>query len=194
MNAMTTLAALASLVVAGCENFNGPIASGDFDPLAAPGTMRSGLAPANGFRGGQFVRAIMDNTAFYIKKPKGDADADKLLPRETSMKVIAQVENYVKVELDSGEIGFVPTIMVEDPTQIPDMSLYGNPGEFQVYPPLEGFEPLPEVKPGEMPPAGANPAVVDPTAPAPDGAKPELDVLPKLPPAQDSPPDKPEGE
>lgn len=149
--------------------------------------MRSSLNTVSGFRGGQFVRSIMDNTAFYQQRPKGDADADKLLPRGTSMKVITQTDNFVKVELDSGEIGFVPAIMVEDPTQIPDMSIYGNPNEFQVYPPMEGFEALPTVPQGEMPPAGSIPTVIDPEAPATDVTDPKVDVLPKLPPAAETP-------
>lgn len=184
------LGAAASLTLIGCEDFNRPITAGDFDPLASPGSTRSALSPANGFRGGQFVRAIMDNTAFFLKRPSGEADADKLLPRGTSMKVINQVDNYVKVELDSGEIGFVPAIMVEDPNQIPDMSLYGNPGEFQLYPPLEGFEAPPEVLPGEMPPEGAIPTVIDPAAPPSSGQGPRVDLLPKLPPAQEGAPAK----
>lgn len=104
------------------------------------------------------------------------------------MKVITQVDNYVKVELDSGEIGFVPAIMVEDPNQVPDMSIYGNPNEFQVYPPAEGFEALPEVPQGEMPPAGSIPTVIDPDGPASVLPNPQVDLLPKLPPAQQTPP------
>jgi hypothetical protein len=140
---------------------------------------------ATDFMGGE---TIMDNTAFYSKRPKGDAEADKLLPRGTSMKVVAQSDNFVKVELDSGEIGFVPAIMVEDPTRVPDVSLYGNPNEYQVYPPMQGFETLPAVPQGEMPPEGAIPTVIDPEAPASDIPNPRVDLLPKLPPAQETPP------
>jgi hypothetical protein len=188
MKAITIASAAVGVALLGCGDFNRPISSGDFDPLGTPGSMRSTLDSVNGFRGGQFVRAIMDNTAFYSKRPKSDTDADKLLPRGTSMKVITQSDNYVKVELDSGEIGFVPAIMVEDPNQIPDMSLYGNPNEFQVYPPVGGFEPLPEVPQGEMPPEGSIPTVIDPEAPASDIPNPQVDVLPKLPPAQEQAP------
>ena len=75
------------------------------------------MAPSSieteGFSAGQFVRACVDNTAFYLKRPKGDADADKLLRRGASMKVISASGDYLKVELDSGEVGFVPPVMVE---------------------------------------------------------------------------------
>ena len=190
MKGKTILGVAVCLSLAGCEDFNRPITGGDFDPLSSPGSMRSAGSVANGFRGGQFVRAIMDNTAFFSKRPSGEADADKLLPRGASMKVISQVDNYVKVELDSGEIGFVPAIMVEDPNQIPDGSLYGNPNEFQIYPPLEGVEMPPDVLPGEMPPEGAIPTVVDPATPAPNDANPQVDLLPKLPPAKETPPEQ----
>jgi hypothetical protein len=188
MKVRMLLGVIAVVAVSGCEDFNRPITAGDFDPLGSPGNTRSSLNAANGFRGGQFVRAIMGNTAFYKNRPKGDADADKLLPIGTSMKVINQTDNYVKVELDSGEIGFVPAIMVEDPNQVPDMSMYGNPNEFQVYPPMEGFEALPQVPQGEMPPAGSIPTVIDPGAPASGVPNPRVDVLPQLPPAQQTPP------
>ena len=119
------------------------------------------------FKAGQFVRAAMDNTAFFKNRPKGEADADKLLPRGTSMKVISISDSYVKVELDSGEVGFVPAIMVEDPnTAVVPPPV--NPNEIQVYPPLGGFgEPIPTVPAGEAPPEGAIPTVIDPEAPAP---------------------------
>ena len=82
----------------------------------------------------------MDNTAFFKNRPKGDADADKLLVRGTSMKVISTADSYVKVELDSGEVGFVPSVMLEDP----NAAAHGtasrcNPDEFQVYPPVGGL-------------------------------------------------------
>lgn len=173
---------LAVLVVGGCADFNSPITTGEFDPLSSPGSMGNALRSADGYRPGQFVRAIMDNTAFFAKKPGGDAEADKLLPRGTSMKVVMNVDSYLKVELDSGEVGFVPTIMVEDPNAVPQPSSI-NPNEFQVYPPVQGFEALPTVPPGERPPEGAIPTVVDPNAPAPGGSVPPVDVLPNLPPA-----------
>lgn len=120
------------------------------------------------FKAGQFVHAVMDNTAFFKNRPKGDADADKLLSRGTSMKVISQNGSSIKVELDSGEIGWVPTVMVEDPgASAPAPSL--APGQVQVYPPLPGsgpVEPLPVIDPSGLPPEGAIPTIIDPDAPA----------------------------
>lgn len=147
---------------------NSPITSGDFDPLRPPGgNSGTPAAAVPTFSAGQFVRATMDSTAFFKNRPKGDADADKLLPRGTSMKVVSTSGSYIKVELDSGEVGFVPTVMVEDPNAAPKLATT-NPGEFQVYPPLTTGvgEPLPIIDPAGLPPEGAIPTVIDPDAPA----------------------------
>ena len=118
-----------------------------------------------GFTAGEFVRASMDNTAFFKNRPKGDGDADKLLKRGTSMKVISTSGSYVKVELDSGEVGFIPAIMLENPNAIAPT---GSPNEYQVYPPLNTGvgEPLPPLDPAGLPPEGSIPTVIDPDAPA----------------------------
>lgn len=151
--------------------------SGDFDPLAAPGRPAAiATIDASGFKAGQFVSAVMDNTHFYKSRPKDGADADKLLPRATSMKVISQQDTFVRVELDTGEIGFVPSVMVEDPqAQVPTPT--GS--EIQVYPLPDAIPSLP---PGEAPPGGAIPTVIDPNAPAP-----EIPPPPVLPPASPTP-------
>ncbi|RYD27221.1 MAG: hypothetical protein EOP87_21520 [Verrucomicrobiaceae bacterium] len=147
----------------------GPISSGDFDPLRPPGgNVGSNVTTTSAFKAGQFVRASMNNTAFFKNKPKGDGDADKLLTQGTSMKVISNSGSYVKVELDSGEVGFVPSVMLEDPNAVPGVPTT-NPGEYQVYPPLPGTgigEPLPPLDPTGLPPDGAIPTVIDPDAPA----------------------------
>jgi len=91
---------------------SGPI-SGDFDPLTAPG---SGLGSASGGAGayapGEFVESAVDAASFFIQRPQGNADANKLLAAGTPMKVVQSDTSYVKVELDSGEVGFVPLMMV----------------------------------------------------------------------------------
>lgn len=170
MKCNPALSATAALILVSCETMTAPITSGDFDPLRPPGSnVATTSAAGPGFKAGQFVRAALDNTAFFKVRPKGDADADKLLPRGTSLKVISTSSSYVKVELDSGEIGFIPTVMLEDPTavQAPPMTA---PGEYQVYPPLPGSglgEPLPPLDPAGLPPEDAIPTIIDPDAPAP---------------------------
>ncbi len=169
MKHYTVSAAAAVFALASCDTMNRPIQTGNFDPLSPPGTGETRLAMAGpGFKTGGFVSAVMDNTAFFTKRPQGDADADKLLPRGTSMKVISADNSYVKVELDSGEVGWVPTVMVEDPNTAPVTGgefEAANPNEIQVYPPMPGFGPetVPPL-PGEAPPEGAIPTVIDPEA------------------------------
>ena len=179
MKQLTKLAlasGVAAIGLAACNTSNGPTDFGTTDPLRAPGNNASTTSTdTEGFSAGQFVRAAVDNTAFYLKRPKGDADADKLLRRGTSMKIISTSGNYLKVELDSGEVGFVPPVMVEDAAGASNSTetLPSNPNEIQLYPPLPGStQPLPPVAPGEQPPAGAIPTVIDPDAPSPASAPP----------------------
>lgn len=168
MKCIPALSAIAALSLVACDTMTGPIASGDFDPLRPPGgNVGPSVQSTATFKAGQFVRAALDNTAFFKVRPKGDADADKLLVRGTSMKVISYSGSYVKVELDSGEIGFVPAVMLEDPNAVSQVPLT-NPGEIQVYPPLPGNGiggPLPIIDPAGLPPEGAIPTVIDPEAP-----------------------------
>ncbi|MEO5917505.1 MAG: hypothetical protein ABIS50_24970 [Luteolibacter sp.] len=167
------LSAIAALTLVACDTMSTPISSGSFDPLSAPGSDRSNVNVVSGpsFSAGEFVRATIDNTAFFKARPKGDADADKLLPRGTSMKVISTSGSYVKVELDSGDIGFVPSVMLENPNATPAAPIPGT-NEYQVYPPLPGGSgagmPLPPVDPAGLPPEGAIPTVIDPDAPSPN--------------------------
>jgi len=178
--AMKRISAISAVIVLGlaaCDTMTRPITNGDFDPLRTPGSVKPNTNSGVTFTAGQFVRSTMDNTAFFKGRPKGDSDADKLLARGTSMKVISQSDSYLKVELDSGEVGYVPSVMLENPNGSPatPADTGPHPGEFQVYPPLNGgTQPLPLVKPSEQPPDGAIPTVIDPdapTAPSPDKIK-----------------------
>ncbi len=156
------------------DRLNQPIDGGsETNPLNAPGSNRLKQAggPAS-FTPGQFVKAVMDNAAFFSKRPSGAADADKLLKVNTPMKVIEDDGTYVKVELEGGEVGFVPSVMVFDPNA-PMAGLPGAPGDVQPLPPAP-VSPLPTggvgdsvpiIAPGEGPPIDSVPAVVDPTAP-----------------------------
>ncbi len=165
------LSASSALLLCSCGSWQDPIGDASFDPLSAPGSnaTRPAASSGPGLRAGEFVNAAMSNTAFFRNRPKGDADADKLLPAGTSMKVVSQSDGYVKVELDSGEIGFVPSVMVETPGSSAPGPLTTNPGEIQVYPPLNApagsIIPLPPADPSGQPPAGAIPTVIDPEAP-----------------------------
>lgn len=167
MKSIPVVTVFAALAMAACESMNAPLtSSGDFDPLSpAGGVVRSGGATSGTtFKPGQFVHAMIDNTAFFTKRPKGDADADKLLARNTQMKVVSSDSSYVKVELDSGEVGFVPSVMVVDPnTAAAENSAAGL---YLPLPPGGAVEPLPNLTPSNMPPDGI-PPIIDPSAPIP---------------------------
>lgn len=166
MKCLPAISAIAALGLVACDTMSSPITNGGYNPLGAPGgSMGANIVTANTFKAGQFVKTSMDNTGFYRSRPNGNANADKLLPRGTSMKVVTTSGSYVKAELDSGEIGFVPTVMLEDPKAAASVPVI-NPGEYQVYPPLPGAgEPLPTVDPAGLPPAGSIPTVIEPDDP-----------------------------
>jgi len=179
MKLIPAVSTAALFCIVSCETMNAPISSGDFDPLRTPGSATASTVVVDGgYKPGQFVRAAIDNTAFYNTKPKEGADASKLIARYTQMKVVAISGNYLQVELDSGEVGFVPSVMVEDPNSVE--TPIGPGGDFSVYPPLPDVgpvEPLPVFDATELPPDGAIPTVIDPDAPVPpatDGTPPGL--------------------
>lgn len=174
----------AALALVACESMNRPISdSGSFDPLAPPGGgikqvdtggYDSSLSP------GQFVTASIPNTAFYKNKPRGTEDADKLIELGTNMKIVSNDGTYAKVELDSGEVGWVPTVMIA--SSAPELTPID--GAYQVYPPLPNtgaLEPLPVIDPGGLPPEGSIPTVIDPDAAIPLPTKPlSVDPIPDL--------------
>jgi hypothetical protein len=180
----------AALALVACETMNAPISNGGgFDPLGTPG---GGIREADtsfgpSIRPGQFVTASIPNTAFYRNKPRGSEDADKLIDLGTNMKIVSNDGNYVKVELDSGEVGWVPSVMVASSS--PEITPID--GAYQVYPPLPdvgGLEPLPVIDPSGLPPEGAIPTLIDPDAPAPaPGAPLTVDPIPDLTPSAPEP-------
>lgn len=167
--------------LSGCEDLNRPISATEFDPMMSPAMRaRQKALIEDGFKPGQFVSAIMDNTAFFAKKPDGGSEADRLLSRGTSMKVISASGSYSKVELDSGEVGYVPSIMLEDPNAPVGMDFdSGNP--YDSYPLQGDFEAMPDLPAGGTPPSGAVPALNDPSAPVTGNRSLGIDSLPALP-------------
>jgi len=155
----------AVLMFAACESMNRPLSGdGSFDPLRIPGTGIKSEPTDTGseFSPGQFVAASIPNTAFFNKRPKGNEDADKLLAVGTNMKIISSEASYAKIELDSGEVGWVPSVMISAASAPID-------GAYQVYPPLPaGTESsLPLLDPNGAPPTDAIPTIIDPTEVAP---------------------------
>lgn len=176
------------LILASCET-GGPINSG-FDPLnAAGGAGAQTNVVSTDYQTGEFVIASMSNTGFFKRRPEGDAVADKLLDANTPMKVIKDEGSFIKVELDSGEVGYVNTVQVIHEGQA---AAYPGGSEVQVYPPLEGTGtiPLDPVEPG-MDDAPMVPTDIDPDAPVeevelPDALPEDGVVEPELPPLPDA--------
>lgn len=167
--------------------------SSEFDPLMTPGSNRAAVSKRSGFRPGDFVRTSMDNVAFFKQRPTGDAEADKTLAGNTSVKVISDDGNYVKAELDSGEIGFILSVQLTDMKSNLAPATLGSGNEIQVYPPLPGSVPPvidpnvpsipPVIDPGATTPA---PLPADPNA-APPLENPNPPPAPPLPPVESTP-------
>ena len=184
MKTISLLSAAAALGLVACDNMTSPMSSGNFNPLLPPGSgVRMTDAPAT-LKPGDHVRAIVDSTAFFKKLPQGDAEAEKTLTRDTTMKVIRISGSYLQVELDSsGEVGYVPAIMVEDRNARP-APLTPSPSEIQVYPPPASapVQPLPAIDPSGLPPEGAIQTVIEPETPgqAVDGSAAKLPSMPAV--------------
>ncbi|GAA5484531.1 hypothetical protein [Haloferula sargassicola] len=164
----------ACLIVASCGS-GGPMSmssSSSFDPLNAAGSVSQSTSMSSStYKPGEFVHALMNNTALFKTRPTGNASADRLLSRGTQMKVISDDGSYAKVELDDGDIGFVPSIQVGNDSQA--MSAEPSSGsEVQVWPPVESTIPLPPSESSSVPETPATdgaptlPPVIDPDAPA----------------------------
>lgn len=95
--------------------FNEPISS-DYNPLDGPSVQRSSNVQTAGnrpsYNPGQWIETIMPNSTFFVRFPKGNATADQILPLGTPLKVVSFKDSFVKVELESGYVGYVPQIMV----------------------------------------------------------------------------------
>ena len=161
MKYCTPILALTCLLHAGCD-LGGSYQSGGFNPLD-PGGGTSSTVPLADSRHsqGSFVQAVTDNTLFFRNKPAGDAEADRILSAGSQMKVIADDGDFVKVELDSGEVGFVSSIQIMDQgaVQAPD------PGsEYQIYPPVDNVVPLDGMEPVD-PELPVIPSSIDPDEP-----------------------------
>lgn len=168
MHRLLVISPVVAIALSSCDTLNQPISSSDFDPLNPLGGRRADASAANAgtatFSPGTFAVTSMNNAAFYRKKPRGEANADKLLNKGTSVKVVSSTSSYTKCELDSGDVGYIPTVMLEESGS---SSTTSNAGEYQVYPPVDNTpaEPLPSFD-DTTPPDGAIPTVIDPEAPA----------------------------
>ncbi|MFM2170245.1 MAG: hypothetical protein RI957_474 [Verrucomicrobiota bacterium] len=113
-----------TMVFSGCADFETPFSGGSFDPLSTAGYRQQGDAPKVAgnyeFIAGQFVTAASNSTAFFSKKPSGNAEADELLAAGTTMRVIKSEDTFVKVELDNGKVGYVAAALLLESQQSPE--------------------------------------------------------------------------
>ena len=185
MKLAISIIGLAGLALVSCEDFSKPMPRSSFDPLAPPGSMQdTNVSYAPEFSPGQFVSAAVNNTAFYNEKPTDNEEADKLIDQGTQMKIVEVDPDHLKVELDSGAVGWVPKVMVMSGATANDMVPVD--GVYQVYPPLPGdgpVQPLPLIDAEGLPPEGAIPALIDPDAPI-EGVPPTLDTVPDIQPVE----------
>jgi hypothetical protein len=169
VNAVFSLVLPAGAVVllSACGGVNRPLDS-SFNPLDSPG-MRGGAdvvdvtGPA--YTPGQWLETTISSTAFFYKIPKGNDQPNKLLPSGTVLKVIATEGTYVQVELESGDVGYVPAIMVaERPTadQVPIVPLGPDGSVLEPIPGIHTPAPEPEVAPLDVSPVGETPGLIDP--------------------------------
>ncbi|MEN8695337.1 MAG: hypothetical protein ACN4GG_03595 [Akkermansiaceae bacterium] len=147
---------------------------GSFDPLSGPGNHSSSSSSSSNlnaassarFTSGQWIETSMPNSTFFSSIPKGDASADKVLQVGAPLKYISTKGSYLKVELDSGDVGYVPEIMVTDraattslptipPPIVPDAPSAPVPDD-------DGFVPIP---PGEI--SGATLPIPPPSSTVP---------------------------
>jgi hypothetical protein len=158
MKAKFSCTASIALLVAACDPTGSSMIGSDMDPLRPPAGVRNGLdTSSDPILPGQFVMAAVNNTAFYKNKPEESQNADSLLAYGTQMKIITISGNHAKVELDSGEVGYVPTVMLATNGLAP---LDEQPPIM----PLEGDVPLPVIDPSAPAADSTLPPVIDPDA------------------------------
>lgn len=174
---LLTLGALATVAVScGSFSFKRPIRGGGFDPLDSPGSASGSasavMAPAKpNYKRGQWVETSMPNATFFRVIPKGSAQADKVLAAATPMKVVSSKGTYVKVELDSGDVGYVPEIMVIERSSTPGTQPGVVPNYGPVPPPVEPGITTPGVAP--VPAISGTPPPLPTVSPAPALSVPE---------------------
>ncbi|MDA7500057.1 hypothetical protein N8484_03195 [Akkermansiaceae bacterium] len=149
--------ALTALSCGSLQKFNWSLSDSGFDPLSSPGSSLKTAPATPTYKQGQWVETSIPNATFFKAFPKGVAVADKVLPVATPMKVVSSRETYLKVELDSGDVGYVPEIMVAGRSSAEGgQPGYGVPSYGPVPSPVEpGIAPFGVAPPPEVPGLGA---------------------------------------
>ena len=126
------------------------------DPLDSPGgNLGSDLSDSGPrFAPGTYVEVTDANAGLFGRFPsgRGNVQPDSKLEVGTQLKVVGARGSYLKVETEAGEIGYVPTVMVNN--RLPGSSLVPLGGSNVPVNPVEPIDPegLPP-----LPPAGTAP-------------------------------------
>lgn len=84
------------------------------------------------FEPGSFAQTVIPEAAFFNSYPKGEATADRALKMNSVVKVVGTRQSFVRVELEDGAVGFVPSMMLapqgQDVTAAPDQAPLIIPG------------------------------------------------------------------
>lgn len=169
-----TSAAVSGLAVAlvSCESMNEPLSdSGGSNPLDPPGRNQASSESASytqSYPPGTFLQTTSSQTMFYSKFPRSNDQPTKMLSDATDVKVVSSKGSYTKVEvIDTGEVGYVPSMMLGEKRSPNEVAVTPGMGEVPVTP---GMAPEPEDL-SEVPvepevPSLVPPENIDPSLPA----------------------------
>lgn len=211
MKSSRLLPLAATLSLASCaqiaSTLQEPITS-DYNPLDGPSVAsnrnKSFQPTGPTYKSGEWVETAMPNSTFFRKIPRGNASADQVLSKGSPLKVISTKGTFLKVETEGGSVGYVPAIMVAEPSSASDTAPFLPPppssplsrsSTDDFAPASVPSAPLNSEGSSLIPaPSGLNeslPLVVVPTSP---DRKPSEVLIPTSPPASITPPAAPIGE
>ena len=133
------------------------------DPLDSPGSQRRGEVRNEGprYAPGSYVEVTDANAGLYRRFPDEEAQPSLKLASGMQLKVLKERGSYLQVETASGEIGFVPAIMVNDWGAVSSPAL--PEGTLVPVTPVDPADPLGPASPASRLPAGNTPfAAPDP--------------------------------
>ena len=156
---------LAVAAMSSCSDMNRPLDS-SVNPLDSRGSRDAEGVDVSipAYMPGQWLETTIPSTAFFYAI-SATAQPDKILPVGTVLKVITTEGTYVQVELESGDVGYVPAIMVaQRPAagQVPIVPLGPDGFVPDPVPGVVGPAPEPEVAPLDVQPADGGPGALDP--------------------------------
>ncbi|MBK1790246.1 hypothetical protein [Persicirhabdus sediminis] len=149
--------AIAASALTSCESFNQPL-DGSSNPLDPPGSGNTPpIVSTPAFTPGSFVQTNVSNAAFFKNFPAQADQPTKTLPVGTSAKVISLKKEYARVELASGEVGFIPAFMLMDQRSTREVPI--TPGVVtEPSSPISSPESIPDPEiPSIEPPSTINP-------------------------------------